>query len=119
MTQEAPSFGREVFAGLVERVTFHNAENGLFVLRAPQHIGTVVEMAEPLAVMGPTTGARASFVDPRVASSSHSAEMGYTDGIFAPYMRCDYDFVCSFSITDLVITRLRHLIALCRSPPVR
>jgi exodeoxyribonuclease V alpha subunit len=33
MTREAASSGREVLAGLVERVTFHNAENGFCVLR--------------------------------------------------------------------------------------
>jgi len=33
MTQEAASSGGEVLAGLVERVTFHNAENGFCVLR--------------------------------------------------------------------------------------
>ena len=58
-----------MLAGRVERVTFHNAENDFCVLRASQHIGTVVEMAEPLGVMGPTIGARAPFVDPGIASS--------------------------------------------------
>jgi exodeoxyribonuclease V alpha subunit len=33
MTQEAASSDREVLAGVVERVTFHNAENGFCVLR--------------------------------------------------------------------------------------
>jgi exodeoxyribonuclease V alpha subunit len=33
MKREAPSSDREVLAGLVERVTFHNAENGFCVLR--------------------------------------------------------------------------------------
>jgi exodeoxyribonuclease V alpha subunit len=33
MTQEAASSDRELLAGLVERVTFHNAENGFCVLR--------------------------------------------------------------------------------------
>jgi exodeoxyribonuclease V alpha subunit len=33
MIQEAASSDREVLAGLVERVTFHNAENGFCVLR--------------------------------------------------------------------------------------
>ena len=33
MKQETQSSGREVLAGLVERVTFHNAENGFCVIR--------------------------------------------------------------------------------------
>lgn len=33
MKHEARSADREVLAGLVERVTFHNAENGFCVLR--------------------------------------------------------------------------------------
>ena len=33
MNQETLSADREVLAGLVERVTFHNAENGFCVLR--------------------------------------------------------------------------------------
>jgi exodeoxyribonuclease V alpha subunit len=33
MKQGAPSSDREVLAGFVERVTFHNAENGFCVLR--------------------------------------------------------------------------------------
>ncbi len=33
MRQEAQSSDREVLAGLVERVTFHNVENGFCVLR--------------------------------------------------------------------------------------
>ena len=34
MKTEAESSAQEVLAGLVERVTFHNAENGFCVLRA-------------------------------------------------------------------------------------
>ena len=33
MSQQAQSSSREVLAGLVERVTYHNAENGFCVLR--------------------------------------------------------------------------------------
>jgi hypothetical protein len=33
MKQEVRSSGGEVLAGLVERVTFHNADNGFSVLR--------------------------------------------------------------------------------------
>jgi exodeoxyribonuclease V alpha subunit len=53
MRQEARSSDREVLAGLVERVTFHNAENGFCVLRVKarghRELATVVGHAAAIS----------------------------------------------------------------------
>ena len=54
MKRQAASAGEEVLAGLVERVTFHNAENGFCVLRAKarghRDLVTIVGHAASIAV---------------------------------------------------------------------
>jgi exodeoxyribonuclease V alpha subunit len=40
MTPKPTSSTQEVLAGLVERVTYHNAENGFCVLRAKRELAT-------------------------------------------------------------------------------
>ena len=41
MSLQPESLTQEVLAGLVERVTYHNAENGFCVLRAKARAGIV------------------------------------------------------------------------------
>src|SRR6201988_2837206 len=53
MSEQAQSSSQEVLAGLVERVTYHNAENGFFVLgtkaRGHRDVVTVVSHAATIS----------------------------------------------------------------------
>ena len=75
-TQPNPS-DREVLAGLVERVTYHNVENGFCVLRAKarghRDIVTVVGHAQPLR---PVSGSRHQVNGSTIGHTASSSRRG-------------------------------------------
>jgi exodeoxyribonuclease V alpha subunit len=82
MTSQSESSTQEVLAGLVERVTFHNAENGFCVLRAKarghRDLITVVGHAATIAA-GEWITASGEWVNDRIHGQQFKAPAAEPD----------------------------------------
>jgi exodeoxyribonuclease V alpha subunit len=92
MRSKPTESGAEILAGLVERVTFHNEENGFAVLRVKargkRELVTVVGHAAVISAGEFIQASGASEVTDRLRPLGHRVEVAHLRFVSWKYFRC-------------------------------